>query len=143
MVQVLPVCRWGTRCCLVQVQVLMQGCLLVCWCSCSPQLVKSPPPASQPAYLTPGPCPPALQYSAFEDTQGVYLVTEFASRGDVFAEVERKGGRWGLKGMSAVCCLCIVCASMCMHLQVIMRHCPPAMAVWMVQCACASVHFAE
>ncbi|KAI8471070.1 MAG: kinase-like domain-containing protein [Monoraphidium minutum] len=31
-------------------------------------------------------------YAAFEDEVGVYLVTEFASRGDVFGELDRRGG---------------------------------------------------
>lgn len=33
-----------------------------------------------------------LQYAAFEDERGVYLVTEYASRGDVFGELDRRGG---------------------------------------------------
>lgn len=33
-----------------------------------------------------------LQYAAFEDEVGVYLVTEYASRGDVFGELDRRGG---------------------------------------------------
>lgn len=33
-----------------------------------------------------------LQYAAFEDQVGVYLVTEYASRGDVFGELDRRGG---------------------------------------------------
>lgn len=32
------------------------------------------------------------QYAAFEDEVGVYLVTEYASRGDVFGELDRRGG---------------------------------------------------
>ncbi|KAI8468632.1 MAG: kinase-like domain-containing protein [Monoraphidium minutum] len=31
-------------------------------------------------------------YAAFEDEVGVYLVTEYASRGDVFGELDRRGG---------------------------------------------------
>ncbi|GBF96529.1 aurora protein [Raphidocelis subcapitata] len=31
-------------------------------------------------------------FAAFEDESGVYLVTEFASRGDVFGELDRRGG---------------------------------------------------
>lgn len=34
----------------------------------------------------------SLQYAAFEDEVGVYLVTEYASRGDVFGELDRRGG---------------------------------------------------
>lgn len=34
----------------------------------------------------------ALQYAAFEDEVGIYLVTEYASRGDVFGELDRRGG---------------------------------------------------
>lgn len=37
-------------------------------------------------------CPAPLQYAAFEDEVGVYLVTEYASRGDVFGELDRRGG---------------------------------------------------
>jgi hypothetical protein len=33
-----------------------------------------------------------LQYAAFEDEVGVYLVTEYASKGDVFGELDRRGG---------------------------------------------------
>lgn len=33
-----------------------------------------------------------LQYAAFEDEVGIYLVTEYASRGDVFGELDRRGG---------------------------------------------------
>lgn len=32
------------------------------------------------------------QYAAFEDETNVYLVTEYASRGDVFGELDRRGG---------------------------------------------------
>eukprot|EP00775_Hariotina_reticulata_P012406 gene12406-12541_t len=31
-------------------------------------------------------------YAAFEDEVGIYLVTEYASRGDVFGELDRRGG---------------------------------------------------
>jgi hypothetical protein len=34
----------------------------------------------------------SLQYAAFEDEVGIYLVTEYASRGDVFGELDRRGG---------------------------------------------------
>lgn len=37
-------------------------------------------------------CHPPVQYAAFEDEVGVYLVTEYASRGDVFGELDRRGG---------------------------------------------------
>jgi hypothetical protein len=50
-----------------------------------------------------GPAAALLQYAAFEDPQGVYLVTEYATRGDVFAEVERRGGRWGAAPGPACC----------------------------------------
>lgn len=33
-----------------------------------------------------------LQYAAFEDEEGIYLVTEYASQGDVFGELDRRGG---------------------------------------------------
>lgn len=33
-----------------------------------------------------------VQYAAFEDEVGIYLVTEYASRGDVFGELDRRGG---------------------------------------------------
>ena len=31
-------------------------------------------------------------FAAFEDAAGIYLVTEYASRGDVFGELDRRGG---------------------------------------------------
>ncbi|KXZ53086.1 hypothetical protein GPECTOR_8g78 [Gonium pectorale] len=34
-----------------------------------------------------------LQWAAFEDQYGIYLVFEYASKGDVFTEVERRGGQ--------------------------------------------------
>jgi len=33
------------------------------------------------------------QWAAFEDQYGIYLVSEFASKGDVFADVEKRGGQ--------------------------------------------------
>jgi hypothetical protein len=39
-------------------------------------------------YLPISPC----QFAAFEDEVGIYLVTEYASRGDVFGELDRRGG---------------------------------------------------
>ena len=32
-------------------------------------------------------------WAAFEDQYGIYLVSEFASKGDVFADVEKRGGQ--------------------------------------------------
>eukprot|EP00955_Chlamydomonas_euryale_P113721 366230-Chlamydomonas_euryale.AAC.2 len=32
------------------------------------------------------------QWAAFEDEHGIYLCTEYASKGDVFTDVERRGG---------------------------------------------------
>lgn len=48
-----------------------------------------PPPLPPPFPLYPTPTP---QYAAFEDEVGVYLITEYASRGDVFGELDRRGG---------------------------------------------------
>ena len=34
-----------------------------------------------------------MQWAAFEDQYGIYLVSEYASKGDVFADVEKRGGQ--------------------------------------------------
>jgi len=48
---------------------------------------------STPSHPTPNPNPPTkYQFAAFEDEVGVYLITEYASRGDVFGELDRRGG---------------------------------------------------
>lgn len=47
---------------------------------------------STPTSLCPMHCRPTLQWAAFEDEHGIYLCTEFAAKGDVFADVEKRGG---------------------------------------------------
>ena len=37
--------------------------------------------------------PSPSQWAAFEDQYGIYLVSEYASKGDVFADVEKRGGQ--------------------------------------------------
>jgi serine/threonine protein kinase len=56
-------------------------------CARVPSQFSNPPPTHQ----IPAPHS-APQFAAFEDEAGVYLVTEYASRGDVFGELDRRGG---------------------------------------------------
>lgn len=66
------------------------GYLLTCLTGLSRHLLTLHPPCLFFFSLFFTPTHP--QYAAFEDEVGVYLVTEYASRGDVFGELDRRGG---------------------------------------------------
>jgi aurora kinase len=59
-------------------------------------------------------------YAAFEDQYGIYLVTEFAGKGDVFADVEKRGGACVRACMCVCVCVC-VCVFCCVARQRLQR----------------------